>query len=109
MPDESKLSYSDVEGIPETISLSSKVWEYIDFANDTTRIVKDVNGRYAAFGIKGKQLLKHESILKIPLNEELTAEDLLTEYPVMLPDNARLDLQYAVEGELPSPPKNWID
>lgn len=109
MPDGSKLSYSDVEGIPETISLSSKVWEYIDFANDTTRIVKDANGRYAAFGIKGEQLLKHESILKIPLNEELTAEDLLTEYPVMLPDNARLDLQYAVEGELPSPPKNWID
>lgn len=109
MPDGSELSYSDVEGIPETISLSSKVWEYIDFANDTTRIVKDVNGRYAAFEIKGEQLLKHESILKIPLNEELTAEDFLTEYPVMLPDNARLDLQYAVEGELPSPPKNWID
>lgn len=109
MPDGSKLSVSDTEGIPETISFSSAVWRYVDFVNDATRIVKDAAGRNAAFRIKGSNLLRHESILKIPLNEELTTEDFLIEYPVMLPDDTKLDLKYAVECALPSPPKNWID
>lgn len=109
MPDGSRQSVSDIEGIPETISFSTPVWQHIDFVDDVTRIVKDDSGRNVAFRIKGSQLLKHESVLKIPLHEELTTEDFLTAHPVMLPDNTRLDLRYAVDCVLQSPPENWID
>jgi hypothetical protein len=74
--------------------------------------VKDKNLRPAYFTINNDGVtieLKHSSIPKVILKEELCGEDVLMGYPPMLPNSKRLDLSYAVECDIKSAPMYWVE
>ena len=99
-------------GLAESISLKARVWEHIKCFDDSVSIVKDKNLRPAYFTINNDGVtieLKHSSIPKVILKEELGGEDVLMGYPPMLPNSKRLDLSYAVECDIKPAPVYWVE
>lgn len=105
-----KLTSSD--GMPETVSLKSKAWDFIDYHNQNFVVKTDSANRPAVFCLKEKILskqIRHESILKVLLGEALNEEDILDLYPQMLPDISNLNLDCAIDCNLPQRPQLWIE
>ena len=99
-------------GLAESISLKARVWEHIKCFDDSVSVVKDKNLRPAYFTINNDGVtieLKHSSIYKVILKEELGGEDVLMGYPPMLPNSKRLDLSYAVECDIKPAPVYWVE
>ena len=99
-------------GLAESISLKARVWEHIKCFDDSVSVVKDKNLRPAYFTINNDGVtieLKHSSISKVILKEELGGEDVLMGYPPMLPNSKRLDLSYAVECDIKPAPVYWVE
>ena len=74
--------------------------------------MKDSHGRPACFALHMDDktiMMKHSSIPKVILEEQINKEDVLTGYPAMLPNSKHLDLTYALECELDPSPNYWID
>lgn len=110
MPDGSTIRLSSASGMAESISLKSDVWDYIQFKEDSVKVIKDSESRPMCFGL-GKNddslLLKHTSVPKIILNQSLDSSDMINGYPKMLPDRRNLDLSYAIEVPVKQPPLYW--
>ena len=99
-------------GLPESISLKSKIWDYITYDNLSLEIVRDTANRPAYFTTEkdGNIInLKHSSIAKIILNQELEESDILDRYPNTLPNSKDITLSYALDIDIPSAPNYWID
>ena len=99
-------------GLPESISLKSKIWDYITYDNLSLEIVRDTANRPAYFTTEkdGNIInLKHSSIAKIILNQELEESDILDRYPNTLPNSKDITLSYALDTDIPSAPNYWID
>lgn len=112
LPDNSVVELSDEVGSSECISLKSKPWQFFDYTASEIKIIINSNGIVSAFVHADSQeetLIKHEGIFKLGLNEFLGSEDVLLSYPQMLPNNAFLDLVYAVDCELPERPQLWLN
>lgn len=113
LPDGSTVDLSSYEGMPESISLNSCVWNYVDYSANNICAVKNASGVIIAFSINsGEQkgsFINHESIFKIINGERLTKDDYLIGHPQMLPDQSRLSLQYAVDIEFDGYPNLWSD
>ena len=111
-PDGARYSLTSKSGMAESISLKSIIWDYFKFSDDTLDVVKDLNQRPAYFTINKDGVtieLRHSSVPKVILNEELDREDVLMGYPPMLPNSRRLDLSYAVDCELKPAPTYWVE
>ena len=111
-PDGARYSLTSKSGMAESISLKSIIWDYFKFSDDTLDVVKDLNQRPAYFTINKDGVtieLRHSSVPKVVLNEELDREDVLMGYPPMLPNSRRLDLSYAVDCELKPAPTYWVE
>ena len=111
-PDGARYSLTSKSGMAESISLKSIIWDYFKFGDDTLEVVKDLNQRPAYFTINKDGVtieLRHSSVPKVILNEELDREDVLMGYPPMLPNSRRLDLSYAVDCELKPAPTYWVE
>jgi SNF2 family DNA or RNA helicase len=112
MNDGTKYCLTSKSGMVESISFKSPIWNYIKCIDTSLNVVKDTNGRNAYFSIDmdGKNVaLKHSSVPKVILKEEFNEGDMLDGYPAMLPDSTKLDLSYAIDIDIESAPKYWID
>lgn len=112
--DSSGIRYqlSAKSGMAESISLKSEIWDSFKCYNDSLTIVKDANRRPVYFTMNKDGVtieLKHSSVPKIVLKEELQEKDVLMGYPSMLPDNKRLNLSYALECDLKPAPSYWVE
>lgn len=110
--DGAQFKLSAKSGMAESISLKAKVWEHIKCFYDSVSVVKDKNLRPAYFTINKDGVtieLKHSSIPKVILKEEIGGEDVLMGYPPMLPNSKRLDLSYALEVNLKPAPLYWVE
>lgn len=99
-------------GMAESISLKARVWEYIKFFDHSVSVVKDKNLRPAYFTINKDGVtieLKHSSIPRVILKEDLGGDDVLLGYPPMLPNSKQLDLSYAVECDIKPAPLYWVE
>lgn len=112
MPDGTTIRLTSQSGMPESISLKSKVWDYIRCYDNSLITVFDRNKRPAYFTIKkdgATVKLKHSSIPKVILKENIDDNDILTNYPPMLPDSSLLDVSYALDCKLNPMPKYWVE
>lgn len=112
LPDNSVVELFDEVGSSECISLKSKPWQFFDYTANGIKIIINSNGIVSAFVHADSQeetLIKHEDIFKLGLDECLGSEDVLLSYPQMLPNNAFLNLGYAVDCELPERPQLWLN
>jgi len=109
LPDDTVVRLTADDGMPETISLRSEPWKQLDFVEPTLRIKLDKEKRYAVFCTTDGEMVKYESVLKVPLGEALELDDKLKAYPKILPDSNRLDLNYAIDCILPQRPYLWIE
>ncbi len=112
MPDSTKYSLTSQSGMAESISLKSPIWNYTKCADSSLSVIKDTNGRNAYFSIDmdGKNVaIKHSSVPKVILKEDLNDDDILDGYPPMLPNSSKLDLSYAVDIDIEPAPQYWID
>ena len=94
------------------ISLKDSVWEHLKCFDDSVSVIKDKSLRPAYFTINKDGVtieLKHSSIPKVILKEEISGEDVLMGYPPMLPNSKRLDLSYAIEGDIKPAPLYWVE
>jgi SNF2 family DNA or RNA helicase len=110
-PDGIRYRLTSRSGMAESISLKSKVWDSIKCYDDSLSVVKGSNQRPAYFTTNEDGVtieVRHSSVPKIILKEKLDEDDVLREYPPMLPDSNRLDLSYALECDIPSIPNYWI-
>ena len=99
-------------GMSESVSLKSKIWDDIKTFDDSLDVEKDSNELPVCFSLNkdGKALLlKHSSVPKVLLGEELDGNDYLVGYPPMLPNTKLLDLSYAVECKIKPAPAFWHD
>ena len=99
-------------GMAESISLKSKIWEILKHYNYATDIICDNNDRPAYFKVESNGLpiaIKHTSITKLILNEDLGEKDILTRYPKMLPNSKHLDLSYSLENPIKPAPNYWVE
>ena len=99
-------------GMAESISLKSKIWENLRHYNYAIDIICDNNDRPAYFKVESNGLpiaIKHTSITKLILNEDLGEKDILTRYPKMLPNSKHLDLSYSLENPIKPAPNYWVE
>ena len=99
-------------GMAESISLKSKIWNKLKYYDDSVEVMCDKNEIPAFFKFTSKGLpvaLKHTSIAKLILREELGDKDFLSTYPKMLPNSKYLDLSYSVEGNINPAPNYWVE
>ena len=99
-------------GMAESISLKARVWEHIKCFDHSVSVVKDKNLRPAYFTINKDGVtieLKHSSIPRVILKEDLGGDDVLLGYPPMLPNSKQLDLSYAVECDIKPAPLYWVE
>ena len=99
-------------GMAESISLKSKIWEILKHYNYAIDIICDNNDRPAFFKVESNGLpiaIKHTSITKLILNEDLGEKDILTRYPKMLPNSKHLDLSYSLENPIKPAPNYWVE
>ena len=99
-------------GMAESISLKARVWEHIKCFDHSVSVVKDKNLRPAYFTINKDGVtieLKHSSIPRVILKEDLGGDDVLLGYPPMLPNSKLLDLSYAVECDINPAPLYWVE
>jgi hypothetical protein len=99
-------------GMAESISLKSKIWNKLKYYDDSVEVIFDKNERPAFFKFTSRGLpvaLKHTSIAKLILKEELGDKDFLSTYPKMLPNSKHLDLSYSVEGKINPAPNYWVE
>lgn len=107
-----RYNLTSKSGLQESISLKSKIWDYITYDNLSLEIVRDTANRPAYFTTEkdGNIInLKHSSIAKIILNQELEESDILDRYPNTLPNSKDITLSYALDIDIPSAPNYWID
>lgn len=107
-----RYNLTSKSGLSESISLKSKIWDYITYDNLSLEIVRDTANRPAYFTTEkdGNIInLKHSSIAKIILNQELEESDILDRYPKTLPNSKDITLSYALDINIPSAPNYWID
>lgn len=110
MPDDTIAELSANEGLLESISLKSLPWLYKNFESQSLSVVYGALGLPELFVFddgSNKTPIKHESVLKIINNETLTEDDVLREYPIMLPDNRKMSLDYSVDVNLNNKPILW--
>lgn len=107
-----KYRLTSKSGMVESISLKSDIWDYIKCSDVSLTVVKDSNERPACFSINkdGQTLIiKHSSVPKVILKENLSEDDFLIDYPPILPNSKKLDLSYSVDSVLKPAPTYWID
>lgn len=109
LPDGTIAGLTTNDGMAETVSLQSAPWKQLDFVESGIRIKLDGEKRYAAFCSSIGKMIKHEAVLKLPLEEKIVSADELLSHPKMLPDNSRLRLEYAIDCTLPPRPQLWIE
>ena len=110
-PNGTRYILTSKSGMAETVSLKSKVWDGFKFCDNSLSVVNDSSQHPVCFSFNRdgqNQVLKHSSVTKVILEEPLDDEDVLKEYPPMLPNSNRLDLSYALECELLPAPNYWI-
>ena len=112
LPDSSTIDLSCYEGLPESISLNSSVWDFVDYSVNSIKPLKNDSGVIIAFAVnsgeKKGSYINHESIFKMINGETLTNDDFLVGYPQMLPDQSRLSLKYAVDIDVTEYPNLWV-
>ena len=109
-PDGAKYKLTSKSGMPESISLKSKIWDYFIPYNDSLTVVKDSNGRPLYFTLEENgnlKALKHSSVPKVMLDEVFDENDFINCYPPMLPNSLNLDLSYASECKVNPAPIYW--
>jgi superfamily II DNA or RNA helicase len=110
--DGTKYRLTSESGMDESVSLRSKIWDYVNCSDDSLNIEKNPNELPVCFSLNkdGETLLlKHSSVPKIILGEEIDEKDILKRYPPMLPNTKLLDLSYAVDCKIPPAPNFWVE
>ena len=110
--DKERYKLTSKSGMTETISLKSGIWNHIRCYDDSLTVVRDSKQRPVYFSkeLDGVTVeLKHSSVPKIILKENLNGEDVIMGYPPMLPNSNRLDLSYVVEFKFEPAPKYWVE
>lgn len=112
LPDGTIIKLTSQGGMSESISLKSKVWDYIRCYDDSLITIYDKNKRPAYFTLKkdGATIkLKHSSVPKVVLKENVDSNDVLSDYPAMLPDSSMLNVSYALDCKIKPAPKYWTE
>lgn len=110
--DGNEFRLTSESGMSESVSLKSAIWDHFKSYDNSLSIVNDSSQRPAYFTIKkdGKSImLRHSSVPKVILEEEIDEKDILEGYPPMLPNTKLLDLSYAVDCEIPPAPNFWVE
>lgn len=110
MPDGKIVNLTAEEGMKESISLKSLPWFYKNFEAQSLGVV------YGALGLPeyfiydngaNKVPIKHDCALRIINNKAISEKDILNEYPIMLPDNKKLNLSYSIDNPQINNPVIW--
>ena len=110
MPDNRTVDLTAEEGMSESISLKSLPWFYKNFESQNLSVVYGALGMPESFIYdygSQKRRIKHESALDVISGKSLTEDDLLVDYPAMLPDTNRLNLRYSIDTEPITNPILW--
>ena len=110
--DGNEFRLTSESGMSESISLKSAIWDYYNNYDYSLSVENDSCQRPACFTISkdGKSIvLRHSSVPKVILKEDINENDILEGYPPMLPNTKLLDLSYAVDCEIPSAPNFWVE
>jgi len=107
LPDGARVCLTSKPGMAESISLTSKPFNYLSIQIKDIKIAKDNNGMSSAFYYTYNRFIKYESVLKLQNNESLTENDYFTGHPVMLPNPEKLSLTYSVTGSLKNYKSMW--
>lgn len=108
MPDGSIVDASSECGMPESISLSSKVWNYTDYAVHNVKVSKSHNGIPAIFySNKTKSFIKPEAIFEIAMGKGVSESMRLDSMPNTLADNKALNLSFALDNDVVNAPNYW--
>lgn len=98
MPDKTVIDVTADSGFAESISLSSPIWEYTDFAVPNVSEVSSANGITAAFYSNQYDcLLKPEAIFELAAGGSFSDEMKLKGIPNTLADNEVLSLRFIDE------------
>ena len=110
--DGARFRLTSESGMSESISLKAKIWDYIKCFDDSLKLETNSEGLPVCYSVNKDgetMMLKHSSVPKMLLREELDEIDFLAGYPPMLPNTKLLDLSYAIECELKPAPTFWFD
>ena len=108
MPDGTVIEMTSESGMAQSISLSSHIWDYTDYAIPNIKIKTSSNGIPITFySNQIESILKPESIFKIALGDTVVEDMILENRPTILPDNNALKLVYSIECTVPKAPNYW--
>lgn len=109
LSDGTEINLTPIEGQEETVSLTSKTWDKLDFELDDFNIVNDPMGNPAIFSYKNdsSRWLPHEAVITKILNKPSTCTSTVADCPRMLANPANLSLCFALEDKVPQQPIFW--
>ena len=108
MPDGSIIDVSEESGISESISLSSKLWNYTDFAIPNITVKKSNDGFPVLFYSPNLRcLIKPESIFDLAFGETIEPSMAINDMPIILPNNRALTTGYILDCNIPKAPEFW--
>lgn len=108
-PDGNVYFYTEKEGSSESISLKSKIWNYITFEDKTFLLMKGDKKIPKAIVSKNNKdkWIDADNLLSLLLKESYFLNDIKKRRPSMLVDNQALNLRFALEGDVSDPPNFW--
>ncbi len=112
MPDGTAVELTATNGMAESISLQSIPWKFFDYSDERISIVRDAEDNPVCFAMNlagSERPITYESVFSLILGEDLSPVRLLTHRPKMVPNSQCLNLMFAIDSELPSPPLYWIE
>ncbi|HHX37498.1 MAG TPA: DEAD/DEAH box helicase family protein [Clostridiaceae bacterium] len=108
LPDKTVFNVTADSGVAESISLSSPIWGYTDFAMPNVSELYTASGIPAAFySNQHKCLLKPKAIFDLAAGEPFSDEMKINEIPNTLADNKALSLCFIEEGLIDEVTELW--
>ena len=108
MPDKTVFIVTTDSGMAESISLSSPIWEYTDYAVPYVSEAASASGIPVAFySNQYGCLLKPEAIFDFAIGEAFSNKMKLNEIPNTLVDNRALSLRFIFEDTIDEAPEFW--
>lgn len=110
LPNGYEIGLTSIEGMPESISLSSEPWKIKDFSCDKVLVKRDENNHPVVFiTADHSKMIKYSSVVKLLTGKKLDEDDYFDGYPQNLPNACNLDLCFAVDNLVQEKPIVWIE
>ena len=108
LPDNECISLRSEEGHPDSVSYASLIDARIEYDLDGFTVLDDKVGNPAAFAFgKSQEIMSHERIVDLLLDQPISTGVEVGAYPKMLPNNMEEHLEFAISCPMPPRPSFW--